>query len=190
MAFLFFLSSEKEIIMGMNKIAKGLGLCTIGFTGGMIFTGYQLGKLVKSDRVTYAVWLEDKGVWSTDEGEALRTIKKVIRKEISDRICKKVFSKQHDSEHEDINIIFDTFEEAKKISDQLIDIAGRYGNVTMADVYEACGFDVEDYQLHDIGWSTENFEICIKKRRLHWYNHEHPWDAYYMMFTKKPERMV
>ena len=163
MAFLFFLSSGKEIIMRMNKIAKGLGLCTIGFTGGMIFTGYQLGKLVKSDRV-----------------------KKVIREEISDWTYKKVFS-----EHEDINIIFDTFEEAKKISDQLIDIAGRYGNITMADVYEVCEFDVEDYDLlNGIGWSTENFEICIKKRRLHRYNQEHPWDAYCMMFTKKPERMV
>lgn len=167
MAFLFFLSSGKEIIMRMNKIAKGLGLCTIGFTGGMIFTGYQLGKLVKSDRV-----------------------KKAIRKEISDRICKKVFSKQHDAEHEDINIIFDTFEEAKKVSDQLFDIAGRYGSVTMADVYEACSFDVDDYQLHDVGWSTKNLEICVKKLRFYRYNHKHPWDAYCMTFTKKPERMA
>ena len=89
--------------MRMDKIAKGLGLCTIGFTGGMIFTGYQLGKLVKNDRVKYAVWLEDKGVWSTEEGEALRAIKKAIRKEISDWICKKVFSKQHDAEYEEVN---------------------------------------------------------------------------------------
>ena len=168
MAFLFFLSSGKEIIMRMNKIAKGLGLCTIGFTGGMIFTGYQLGKLVKSD-----------------------SVKKAIRKEISDWIYKKLFSKHHDVEDEEANIVFDTFEEAKKIADQLIDIAGRYGSVTMADVYQACGFDVEDYDLlNGIGWSTENFEICIKKRRLHRYNYEHPWDAYCMMFTKKPERMV
>lgn len=168
MAFLFFLSSEKEIIMRMNKIAKGLSLCTIGFTGGMIFTGHQLGKLVKSDRV-----------------------KKVIRKEIRDWIYEKLFSKHHDTEHEDINIIFDTFEEAKKISDQLIDIAGRYGSVTMADVYEVCDFDVEDYDLlNGIGWSTENLEICVKKLRFRRYNHEHPWDTYCITFTKKPERTV
>lgn len=154
--------------MRMDKIAKGLGLCTIGFTGGMIFTGYQLGKLVKNDRV-----------------------KKVIREEINDWIYKKVFSKQHDAEHEDINIIFDTFEEAKKISDQLIDLAERYGSVTMADVYQACGFDVEDYDLlNGIGWLTENFVICVKKLRFRCYNHAHPLDAYCMMFTKKPERMV
>lgn len=168
MAFLFFLSSGKEIIMRMDKIAKGLGLCTIGFTGGMIFTGYQLGKLVKNDRV-----------------------KKAIKKEISDRICKKLFSKHHDTEHEEVNIIFDTFEEAKKISDQLIDLAERYGSVTMADVYQACGFDVEDYDLlNDIGWLTENFVICVKKLRFRRYNYEHPLDAYCMMFTKKPERMI
>ena len=169
MAFLFFLSSGKEIIMRMDKIAKGLGLCTIGFTGGMIFTGYQLGKLVKSDRV-----------------------KKAIRKEISDWIYKKLFFKHRDAENEEINIIFDTLEEAEKISDQLTDIAERYGIVTMADVYQACGgFDVEDYDLlNDIGWLTENLVICVKKLRFYRYNHKHPWDAYCMTLTKKPERMV
>lgn len=38
--------------MRMRQIAKGLGLCAIGFTGGMIFTGYQLGKLaLHNDRI-------------------------------------------------------------------------------------------------------------------------------------------
>lgn len=38
--------------MRMKRIAKSLGLCTIGFTGGMIFTGYQLGKLaLHNDRI-------------------------------------------------------------------------------------------------------------------------------------------
>lgn len=38
--------------MRMKQIAKGIGLCTIGFAGGVIFTGYQLGKLaLHNDRI-------------------------------------------------------------------------------------------------------------------------------------------
>lgn len=38
--------------MRMKRIAKSIGLCTIGFTGGVIFTGYQLGKLaLHRDRI-------------------------------------------------------------------------------------------------------------------------------------------
>lgn len=62
-----------------------------------------------------------------------------------------VLSQRDRSTHNFQNIIFSTYQDAEEVIGTMIDIADRYGSVTVADFYSLCGQE-PDWASQDWGW--------------------------------------
>lgn len=150
--------------MRMNKIAKGLGLCTIGFVGGVFVTGYQIGKLV----------LENHHV----------------RKWIKD-YCIKTEEEPIFEEWEDTTVLFDTMEEAEEAAGELMKLCAEWGEVTLADIYSVCKVNLSHIysNWYALGWKEENLALKIEPFKIHRSGCEELCTYYKMIFIEKPRKL-
>lgn len=129
--------------MKMKKIAKGFGLCMVGFIGGVGVTSYGVAKYVLTH-------------------DQLRV---ALVEEISERICA-VFGTQSSNRYDKqkgnrrdyfYHIIFANHEDAEKALEEMLKLIDKYGWVTVADLCDlagvACNCTDNKYGWNDLSGS-------------------------------------
>ena len=158
--------------MRMKQIAKSIGLCTIGFTGGMIFTGYQLGELaLHNDQIRK--WVGQAiGEYAYD----------ILNKEPKEQIFE---------EWEDTTILFETHEEAMTAVGKLLELCGQCGEVTLADLYTVCKLDLSKIysNIYALGWKEDDFAIKVEPFRIHKSGGKELKEYYKMIFMESPRKL-
>lgn len=129
--------------MKMKKIAKGFGLCMVGFIGGVGVTSYGIVKHVLTyDRMRAA-----------------------LVEEINDLICA-VFRTQSNNRYDKqkdnrkyyfYRVIFTNSEDAEKVLEEMLKLIDKYGWVTVADLCDlagvACNYTDNKYGWNDLSGS-------------------------------------
>lgn len=134
--------------MKMKKIAKGFGLCMVGFIGGMGAASYNIVKYALThDRMRSALVEEISDCIYTVFGTK------------SNNQC----DKQQNNRRDYFNhIIFANSEDAEKALEEMLELVNKYGYVTVSDLCDLAGVSC-NYTDNKYGWNDLS-RSYIKKR--------------------------
>ena len=119
--------------MKMKQIAKGFGLCTVGFIGGVGVISYGVSKyMLTHDRMRASLM------------EKILTTLGITKTTQQTTGCR-----NHKEYHE---VIFATEEDAKKAHEAMLNLVNKYGNITVADLLDLVGIIPCLYSDHKYGW--------------------------------------
>lgn len=143
----------------------------VGFVGGVIVTGYGIGKIVaKSDRIQDGIskdlsdWLD--GMLFGDPEPVRRRPKHVSYRSMYGR----------PQSYKDV--IFADRVDAEAVIDSMENLNAKYGVVTIADFLDLCGRNEDiTYVDHDYGWT--NFDGSVKRTT----------DGYRIVFRSLPKEL-
>lgn len=139
--------------MKVKNIVRNLSLCMVGFVGGVIATGYGIGKIV-----TKSVRIQD-GI-SKDLEDWLNSILFGDTKPIRRRSVHVSYRNIHRPSQTYKNVRFADRADAEAAIASMEDLNAKYGVVTIADFLDICG-RTEDTTYADYNYGWTNFKGVV-----------------------------
>lgn len=134
--------------MKVKNIVRNLSLCMVGFVGGVIATGYGIGKIVtKSERIQDGI--------SKDLEDWLNRMLFGDTKPVRRRPTHVNYRNTHRPSQTYKDVRFADRADAEAAIASIKDLNTKYGAVTIADFLDICG-RTEDttYADHNYGWTN------------------------------------